>query len=207
MRVIVFGATGTIGRHLCRRALFDGHTVTAFARRPEALDIRHKNLRLHAGNALNPDDVHAAVDGHDAVIVVLGAGAKGAVRAEGTRNIIAAMKQHGIKRLICESTLGAGDSVANLNFFWRYVMFGLLLRAAFQDHLKQEDYVRQSGLEWTIVRPAAFVDEPEASTFKHGFAPDEKGLTLSIARSDVAKFMAEQLTSSRYLYKTPGLSY
>lgn len=207
MRVIVFGATGTIGRHLCRRALFDGHKVTAFARRPEALDIRHQNLRLYAGDALDADDVHAAMDGHDAALIVLGAGAKGGVRAEGTKNIVAAMKWHGIKRLICESTLGAGDSVSNLNFFWRYVMFGFLLRAAFKDHLQQEEHVRNSGLDWTIVRPAAFVDEPEAPTFKHGFAPDEKGLSLSIARSDVAKFMAEQLDSNHYLHKAPGLSY
>lgn len=207
MRVIVFGATGTIGRHLCRRALFDGHIVTAFARRPDALDIRHPNLLVQAGDVRDKDTVLSAVDGHDAVMVVLGGGLKGTVRSEGTKNIIDAMKWHGIKRLICETTLGAGDSVHNLNFYWRYVMFGFLLRAVFKDHLRQEEYVRDSDLDWTIVRPAAFVDKPAADEFKHGFPPHEKGLTLSIARSDVAKFMAEQLGSNYYLHKTPGLSY
>lgn len=207
MRVIIFGATGTIGRHLCRRALSDGHMVTAFARRPEKLGISHANLRLQAGDVMDRDTVHVAMEGHDAVMVVLGGGLRGKVRSTGTRNIIEAMKWHGIKRLVCETTLGAGDSVGNLNFYWRYVMFGFLLRGVFKDHLRQEAYVRESGLDWTIVRPAAFVDEPVASVYRHGFPPGEKGLSLSIARSDVAKFMADQLDSNMYLHQAPGLSY
>ncbi len=207
MRVIIFGATGTIGRHLCRRALSDGHTVTAFARRPEKLGISHTSLQLHKGDVMDRDTVHVAMEGHDAVMVVLGGGLRGTVRSTGTRNIVEAMKWHGIKRLICETTLGAGDSVDNLNFYWRYVMFGFLLRGVFKDHLRQEEYVRASGLDWTIVRPAAFVDEPAAPEYRHGFSPSEKGLSLSIARTDVAKFMADQLGSSMYLHQTPGLSY
>ncbi|WP_409070402.1 NAD(P)H-binding protein [Aliifodinibius sp. S!AR15-10] len=60
-----------------------------------------------------------------------GAAAKGTVRSEGTKNIIRAMQTHGLRRLICLSMLGVGESCGNLNFFWKYIMFGIILRKVF----------------------------------------------------------------------------
>jgi nucleoside-diphosphate-sugar epimerase len=82
---------------------------------------------------LSADDVMAAMPGHDAVVVTLGAGMsrRSVIRSEGTMNIINAMHAHGIRRLICQSTLGTGDTWRNLNFFWKRIMFGLLLRPVF----------------------------------------------------------------------------
>ena len=74
---------------------------------------------------------------YDAVVIALGAGAKGDIRAQGTRHVIQAMRNHGVRRLICLSSLGVGESRGNLNFFWKYVMFGMLLRRAFADHVAQ----------------------------------------------------------------------
>ena len=160
MKLIVFGATGTIGRHVVDRALAQGHEVTAFARAPGALDSTDPKLTRAAGDVLDRDAVADAVRGHDAAIVALGAGRRGKVRTAGTRNVIAAMQHHGVRRLVCQSTLGAGDSRPLLTFFWKYVMFGLLLRAAYADHQAQETLVQESGLDWTIVRPGAFTDGP-----------------------------------------------
>ena len=94
----------------------------------------------------------------------------------------------------------------NLNFYWKHLMFGLLLRGGYKDHLLQETLVQDSALDWTIVRPAACVDTPK-DAYKHGFGAAEAGLSLTIARSDVARFMLEQLGTGNYLHKTPGLSY
>lgn len=207
MNIIIFGATGSIGRELVTQALDAGHQVTAFARKPSRLKIRHRALTLSTGNVLNPRHVAAALDGHDAVLIALGAGRKGHVRSAGTANIIDAMKTHGLRRLICETTLGAGDSRALLNFFWKRIMFGLLLRPAYADHLAQEKSVESSELDWTIVRPAAFTNGPRTQTYKHGFPNTQKNLKLKISRSDVADFMLKQLSSQVYLQKTPGLSY
>lgn len=96
--------------------------------------------------------------GHEAVISSLGAGAKGNVRSEGTRNIVRAMEEAGVKRFVSQSTLGVGDSQGNLNAYWKYLMFGLLLRNAFTDHIKQEQHIKKSRLDWTIVRPGALTD-------------------------------------------------
>ncbi|CCH02293.1 Flavin reductase FR [Fibrella aestuarina BUZ 2] len=207
MRIIIFGATGSIGRELVRQALDQGHTVTAFSRRPESVQVEHPSLQVYAGDVLDYAAVEQAIGGHDAVLCALGAGRKGVVRAEGTRHIIQAMEREGIDRLICQTTLGAGDSRENLNFFWKYLMFGLLLKQAMQDHELQEQYIRRSSLDWTIVRPAAFTDGPLTNLYQHGFGTNAAGLRLKISRADVAAFMLAQLTTATYLRKTPGLSY
>jgi len=208
MKLIIFGATGTIGHHLVEQALEQGHQVTAFARHPSALGIDHQNLTLFTGDVFNQASVDEAIKGNDAVLVTLGsAKLTGKVRSVGTGNIIKAMERHQVKRLICQSTLGVGDSESNLNFVWKYLMFGLLLRFVFKDHVVQEEMVKQSHLDWTIVRPSAFTDETLTGTIKYGSLPSDKKLMLKIPRLQVAKFMMQQLTDENYLYKTPAVTY
>ena len=211
MNILVFGSTGSIGAQLLQQGLANGHRITAFARDITKITVTHEHLKTVQGDVLDPASVAAAM-GHgaityDAVIIVLGAGMKGGVRAKGTLNIIQAMQQMKIKRLICQSTLGAGDSRGNLNFFWKYIMFGGLLKQAYADHQQQEQIVRASGLDWTIVRPGAFIDGKSTGKYRHGFATDDKTTQLKISRADVAAFLLKQLSDSRYLYQSPGLSY
>lgn len=207
MKLIIFGATGTIGVHLIEQALEQYHVVTAYVRNPDKMSINHANLNVIRGNVLDPASVKAAIQGHDAVICALGAGRKGKIRSEGSRNIIHAMEDSGIRRLICLSTLGAGDSRESLNFFWKYIMFGLLLRKAYADHQMQEELVQQSRLDWTIVRPGAFTDGEHTKTYRHGFSPSDKTIRLKISRADVADFMLNQLKDAQYLHQAPGISY
>ncbi|MBF6128149.1 NAD(P)-dependent oxidoreductase [Nocardia brasiliensis] len=206
MKIAVFGATSTVGRLVVEQALAEGHQVTAFTRSAAGLTQRHERLDIVEGDVLDSNSVQRAVAGQDAVLVSLGAGRKGVIRAEGTRAVIEAMNRTGVKRLIVQTTLGVGDSKANLNFLWKYVMFGLLLRQAFADHVQQEAYVRASDLDWTIVRPSAFTDGPRTGVFRRGFPAGERGLSLKIARADIADFMLEQLTDTTYLRQAPGIS-
>ncbi len=207
MKIVIFGATGSVGRHLVEQALSQGHQVTAFARNPKALKLTHTNLTYFAGDVFDPACVAEAVQGSKGVLVTLGSPKlTGKVRSVGTRHVVRAMEKHGVKRLICQTTLGVGDSRANLNFYWKYLMFGLILRAVFNDHAVQEDIVKHSKLDWVIVRPAAFTDGPATNTYKHGFSPREKNLMLKISRADIASFMLQQLSNDTYLHQTPGLS-
>ncbi|MET8797868.1 SDR family oxidoreductase [Nocardia sp. NPDC004568] len=207
MRIAVFGATGTVGQHIVEQALARGYEVTALTRDAGRITRTHENLHIVEGDVLDPGAVERTVYGQDAVLVALGNGRKGVVRAEGTRAVIEAMNRTGVKRLICQSTLGAGDSRANLNFLWKYIMFGLLLRPAYADHQQQESYVRASGLEWTIVRPSAFTDGPRTGTYRRGFGADETGLSLTIARADIAEFLLDQITDRTYVHRAPGISH
>jgi putative NADH-flavin reductase len=210
MKVIVFGSTGTIGRQLIAQALEQGHEVSAFCRDTAKLeDMKHLQLTPVEGDVFNISDVQAAIEGQDVVCVSLGSGKarKGTVRSQGTQHIIEAMKLHGVKRLICQTTLGNGDSRGNLNFFWKYIMFGWFLKEVYLDHELQEKYVMESGLDWTIVRPAAFTDGERTGTYQHGFGATAPNLSLKISRADVADFILKQLGTDRYMHQTPGLSY
>lgn len=207
MKLIIFGATGSLGRHLVRQALDRGHQVTAFSRDPAALDVAHPGLTRRAGDVRDPRSVDDAVAGHDAVVFALGAGRKGALRSLGTRHVIAAMRRHGVGRLVAVSTLGTGDSRGLLDFFWRRVMFGLLLRDAYADHVAQEAAIRESGLDWIIVRPGAYTDGPATGDYWHGHPRDAKPVALKIARADLASFLLDQLTSDQYLNQAPIVSY
>jgi putative NADH-flavin reductase len=207
MKLIIFGATGTIGRHLVGQALTQGHQVTAFGRGASALKPTHKNLYRQPGDVLDRDEVSEAVQGHDAALLALGAGRKGTVRAVGTKHVLDAMAHHGVRRLVCQTTLGVGDSRTLLNFFWKRIMFGLLLRDAYADHEAQETIIKESDLDWIIVRPGAFTDGPATEVYKHGFPPTDQTLSLKISRADVANFMLRQLTDDSYLQRSPGLSY
>lgn len=208
MKIIVFGATGTIGRQLVRQALEQGHLVSAFTRDLTKLQhMDHAGLRKIQGDVLEAGVVAKAIRGQDAVLCTLGAGRKGTLRSSGTLHIIRGMEKENVKRLICQTTLGAGDSFGNLNFFWKRVMFGWFLEDAFKDHQLQEKHVCNSGLAWTIVRPAAFTDKIPEKPYQHGFAATYRALQLKISRQAVAEFMLQQLTTDAYLRKTPGLSY
>jgi len=209
MQLVIFGATGTVGRQVVQQALEQGHTVTAFARSFDKFDIQHSELRLAPGDVLDASAVEQAIQGKDAVICVLGAGKKlnSTIRSEGTRQIIQAMKKVGLRRLICLSTLGAGESWSNLDFYWKYVMFGFILRQVFADHERQEALVRHSNLDWTLVRPGALTDGPRTGEYRHSFPSSDRTITLQISRADVADFILKQLSDQSSLYQAASLSY
>ena len=201
MKVIVFGATGSIGHLTVDELLKAGHTVTAFARNPEKLKIKNTNLNYYSGDVLNPIDILKAIKDHDAVLITLGSGMsrKSIVRSKGTLNVINAMQTQGISRLICQSTLGAHESWSNLNFWWKHVMFGAIIKPVFKDHELQENLILASGLDWTIVRPSAFTNGPATKSFKENFSSNERNLSLNISRADVAIFLSQQIDNTSYL--------
>lgn len=209
-KVIIFGASGTVGKELVKQALSNKYEVTAFCRKPEELASLGKGALLSvAGDVFNAEEVENAVKGKDIVIIVLGSGKsrKSYVRSKGTENIINAMNKHAVKRLICQSTLGAKESRGNLNFFWKHIMFGWYLKQIFEDHELQETYVEQSHLDWTIVRPGSFTDGPKTKEYRHGFSANDRTVSLKISRADVAHFILEEIESDHYMHQKPGLSY
>lgn len=207
IKVIVFGATGKTGSAVVQRALECGYAVTAFVRNPDKITTSHPNLTVFKGDVLDPASVKQAVQGHDAVLSSLGAGLKGTVRSEGTKNIVQAMKNAGIRRFISQSSLGVGDSRGNLNFYWKYLMFGLLLRKAYADHGLQEQHIKSSELDWTIVRPGALEEGKRTDRYQHGFSPTTRNLKLTISVADAANFMVRQIQDDTYIHHAPGLSY
>ena len=209
MKLIIFGSTGGTGGHLVRQALENGHDVTAFARSPEKLRLDHQRLRQFKGDVLDLVSIEQATQGQDAVLCSLGAPAmnKKELRSNGTKNIIYAMEKMGVRRFICQSGLGCGDSHSLLPFHYKYLIFPLMLRYVYADHEIQEKVIRKSKLEWTIIRPAALTNGNRTNSYWHGFEATDKLLTMKISRADVAGFMLKQLENDTYLRKAPSISY
>ncbi len=210
MKLIIFGSTGRTGRQLVTQALEQGYDVTAFARSPEEFGLSHERLKVVQGDVLNLASVERALQGQDVVFCSLGMPNimdKSQLRAKGTKNIIRAMEKTGIKRFICQSGLGAGDSHEALPFHYKYLIAPLFMGALYADHNLQENHIKASHLDWTIVRPGSLNDGEWTGTYQHGYTTENKPATIKISRADTAHFMLKQLVDNNYLHKTPCVSY
>jgi len=210
MKILIIGATGGTGRELVRQALEQGHIVTALVRNPRRLAMRHERLTVVEGNVLDAGAVDRAVQGQDAVLSALGHKRwiiPSSTLSRGTQNIVHAMKQHGVRRIVCETSLGVGDSVGRLGLYYTLFVIPFIVLFYFLDKGKQETIIRQSGLDWIIVRPAKLTNGRRRGTYRHGPDVGSYILTRSISRADTAEFMLRQLTENTYLHKSPGVAF
>lgn len=129
------------------------------------------------------------------------------VLSDGTRNIVGAMEKLGVRRFICESSLGVGDSRWRLGLPHNLVAIPLFLRNVFADKEAQERIIRESNLDWVIVRPTVLTNGPRRSVYQTGSGIGHWLVPTRISRADVAEFMLKQLTDDSYLRQTPGLAY
>jgi putative NADH-flavin reductase len=211
MKVAIFGSTGGTGRIMVGKALERGWDVTAAARSPSALPWRHERLRVDEADVMRPESLDAVVEGQDAVItsVSVGSGLKEGRKptnlfSEGTRNVIAAMKkQQGVGRLVCLSSSAVEPDRA-LGIFFGKIMRPLLFKEMYEDMSRMEREVRQSGLEWVIVRPSTLTDEPAEGKYILGIDRIPKG--WRIPREDVAEFVLDQLEDDRYLGRSIAMT-
>jgi len=204
-KILVVGATGGTGRLIVSQALARGHDVAALVRSPEKARAL-KGATLIAGDARDETTLREALDGRNAVISALGTPASPfrqvTVLSTATRALVNAMKTAHVSRLVCLTGIGAGDSAGHGGFFFDKVIFPLLLRNVYADKNRQEAIVRDSGLDWILVRPSILNDKPGRGTVRA--LTDLSGFHGgTISREDVATFVVEQLRSSTWLRRSP----
>ena len=207
MKVLIIGATGSTGRVLMREALEQGHEVTALARNPSALAPEDHRPRVLQGNALDASEVEAAVAGQDAVLSALGTRSTRPTTlfSQSTHNLISAMNKHGVRRLVCITGIGAGESKGHVGFLYDRIMLPFVVKNIYEDKNRQEEAIKQSDLEWVIVRPARLTDEAAKGEYRVYLGGSYTAKTIS--RADVAAFMLAQLTDETYVHKMPVISY
>jgi uncharacterized protein YbjT (DUF2867 family) len=206
MRVLVFGASGRTGRLVVKESLERGHQVLAFVRDPARFDISHPHLTVMQGDVRSATDVDLAVQRADAVVSVIGpippSSAGENICSVGVANMIDSMSKHGVKRLICLSDYGNGETKTR-DLYARYLW--LTIRAHLEDKERMEERVKSSGLDWTIVRPTILTDGEKTGTYRVG--PEiEVGLYPTISRHDVADFVAEQVTDDSFVRSSPSIN-
>ena len=195
MNVIVFGAMGRTGLHVCRQAIEQGHEVTAFSRSRTKIEAQGLDVQVAQGNVTDPDSVAASVAGHDAVIVALGSNGlrDKTTLSVGTRNVVDGMTKHGGGRLVVLSAAGVGESWGQAPLLAK-IMFRTLLRNIYADHAAQESVVMGSSLDWTVVRAAILKDGSATGECRAG----NEGKVGHINRADVARFLVKQVDDAGY---------
>ena len=208
-KVLVLGATGGTGRSIVKQALARGYDVTVLVRSPEkARDL--KGAKVIVGDARDETALRQALEGRDAVISALGTPASPfrevTLLSTMTRALVNAMKAKQVSRLVCITGLGAGDSAGHGGFLFDNLIFPLLLRKVYADKNRQAAIVRDSGLDWVLVRPSVLNDKPGRDSVRaltdltgyHGGA---------ISRQDVASFVLDQVRDNTWLHRSPLITW
>jgi biliverdin reductase / flavin reductase len=198
MKVLVVGATGRTGRLLVKGALERGHEVTALVRAPEKLGDLAGLVGVVAGDVLDGGVVSDAVDGQEAVLVALSAAHRRsapAVNSLGTLNVIRSMQRYGVRRLVVLSASGTSPGRdPNLPWIFDRVLKPVLLGPAYDDLRRMETSVRQSELDWTIVRASGMLsNDPPRGVYRTGPGYSLPG-GRKISRADLAEYMLDQLS-------------
>jgi putative NADH-flavin reductase len=196
MKTIVFGGTGDVGQLIVNKLIGQGNQVCVLTRQSkDSID----NLTYIVGNVLDFKTVEKCINEGDNVVIALGFNNSDLnTMSIGTSNIISAMINKKSKRLICLSAQGAGDSWDYMpDSFKDMVMNDSILKASFYDHGLQEDLLKKSELDWTIVRPTEIVDKPATSTYTID-SPSDSSI-FQISKYDVARFIITELFEKKYI--------
>ncbi|EIG57679.1 NAD(P)-dependent oxidoreductase [Bradyrhizobium sp. WSM1253] len=208
-KILLLGATGATGRLIVNQAVARGHDVTVLVRSAgKASDIR--GAKLIVGDARDEAALREALKGRDAVVSALGTPVSPfrevTLLSTATRALVSAMKAEQVSRLVCITGMGAGDSAGHGGFVADNVIFPLLLKKVYADKNRQEAIVRDSGLDWILVRPSILNNKPgrgsvRALTDLSGFHGG------SIAREDVATFVLDQVRADTWLHRSPLITW
>ncbi len=209
--VLVFGATGRTGKIIVKMLLKEGYNVRAFVRTlGEVSHIVHENFHVSQGDVRNAKAVEEAVKNSDIIVSALGniRILKNRIISNGVTNIIAAMKQHDKDRLIFMSSLGVGDSKWQLGWVHNLIYLPTFLYNTFKDKERQEKIIHESGLAWTIVRPAHFFFFfPFPFRYRVCVMPSRPRILPIMSRYHTADFIVKECKNNQYIQKNAALSY
>lgn len=209
MKVLVVGATGPLGLEIVKEAQKAGHTVTAMVRSSQAQFPQ--GVRTVRGDVLRPETLAQAIVHQDAVISSLGSKISFkpvTMLSEGTRNLVQVMRANNVNRLICITGIGAGDSRGHGGFLYDRLIQPLLLNEVYKDKDRQEEVVQQSGLDWTIVRPAQLTNAGPQGAGSYRILSDLSGVTAGkISRADTAAFTVSALNKPEFSRRTLLITY
>ncbi len=203
MRLLVLGATGRVGRQVVDGALARHHEITALVRSTETLADAAGAVTVARGDARDLAAVVSAVAGQDAIVYALGAGnvRSTTLFSESTRVLLEAMRREGLRRLVCVTGVGAGETKGHGGLVYDWIVFPLFTKGVYADKDRQEALIRDSGTDWTIVRPAPFRNRTPPGPLR--VITEVDGITLrKIAIHEVAVFLLDEVEQNRYVHQT-----
>jgi putative NADH-flavin reductase len=225
MKLTIFAATGGIGRHVLEQAVAAGHEVTAIVRNPKKLSEQvRQEVRTVTADLAAPDlgALESAVAGADAVLSGLGprSMSEAGITSQGTQAMVQAMKTTDVRRIVVVSAAPIGTVPSpgrpdppkhdpGDGFLMRNLlspMIKTVLRKHYADLALMEDILRDSSLDWTVVRPPRLTDKPLTRTYRIAYGQNLRG-GLSISRAEVAHLMLRVLEQPETIKQAIGIAY
>jgi len=207
--IALFGATGKTGLHLLSQALENGYTVKVLVRDSAKVSITHQNLTVIQGDALVISDVEKTIEGSDVVISVLGhvKNSPAWVQTDATKNMVAAMKKYGVKKIISLSGAGVSFEKDEPKFIDNLVrtIMQLTVPSIINDGIEHAKVLQNSGLDWIVVRGPMLKEGEKKGGYKVTFVDKNSG--ISVNRADLAEFILNQIDDDTYLRQMPVVSY
>lgn len=199
MQLLIVGATGGLGRAIVIEALARDHQVTALVRDASRAGFE-ASVGTVEGDVLDPQTLVPAVRGKDAVLCALGTPSPRkaiTLLEDGTRNLVGAMECERVRRLVCVTLLGVGESRANASFLYGNVILRVLAPMV-PDKENQERVVQESTLEWVLVRPPRFV-ESKRNARPRVIRAGDRDRVGSVRRHDLARVVVEAAERDEYV--------
>lgn len=194
MKLIVFGATGRVGKLFVQQAVDKGHEVTVFVRNPAKMSI--KNVEIIQGDAFNAHAVAAAIIGQDAVVSCLGStegpGKNNSIGRMG-HNIADGMKAAAVKRIVYCASAGVDGEIPGL--IGKMIM--KMLAKPLKDHKAALNYILENDVVYTIARPYSLKDKELEEHYSEAFEGVPTS-SQSIPRASVAHFLLKALEDEKY---------
>ena len=207
MKVVVFGSTGGTGKEVVQQALEAGHEVTAVARNPSAIIMQHERLTVLQGNVLLPESLTQAVNGQDAVVFVVGAANRSPTQiySVGILNVLLAMHDANVRRLICVSASGLDPGVWIQKLIAKHLLWWIF-QYGYADMSRMETIAKASGMDWTIIRPPRLTNGEHSGKYQVAV---NKQLTNGwfLSRADLADYIVKHLRDSSIYRSKVELAY
>ncbi len=209
-KIALFGASGQTGKEFLKKALEKGYLVKALVRSPEKIEVTHPNLEILKGDVLNAPDVQSTVTGCEIVVSLFGhvKGSPDWLQTNGTKHIVAAMKQEKISEII--SLSGGGlpypekDQPKFADQAIRFIM-KVAVPKVLNDAIEHHQVLKNSGLKWVIVRGPRLTNDVKKGSYRVGWVGVNAG--TKIARADLADFILKQVEDEQFQYQMPFVSY
>ena len=199
MNILVVGATGGLGRDVVAESLERGHQTAAVVRDPSQARLPEA-VQIVQGDVLDRSSLRSAVAGRDAVICALGTPSPrqaSTLLGRGSENLVEAMTEADVRRLACVTLLGLGASRSNCSLFYREVILRVLAPMV-PDKEAQEQVVRDSDLDWVLIRPPRFARGRPRGTVKV-IREGQPGRLGHVVRADLARFVVGCATEGRHV--------